>query len=169
MAIEFHCVHCNHLVKTTDENAGKRGKCPHCHQSVYIPTPSDQIEPLDLVPLSAEEEAEKQQVAEEARRLAEALRQERGTPPAESGAGHPARPAAGAPAASMETLVIEYVLAMAEGNLNEAEKLRTQIHTDMNRANEIIDRLTIDEMPPRRLARVPRPVLQGFLRQLRSD
>mgnify|MGYP000946439218 CR=1 FL=1 len=53
MAIEFHCEFCGKQVRAQDEHAGKRAKCPSCHQSVYVPTPSDQIEALGIEPLLA--------------------------------------------------------------------------------------------------------------------
>ena len=46
MTIEFHCPKCGKHIKAPKEAAGKNGKCPACHQSVYVPTPDDEIEPL---------------------------------------------------------------------------------------------------------------------------
>lgn len=166
MAIEFHCVHCGKLVRTSDEHAGKRGKCPSCHQSVYIPTPRDAIEPLRLAPVDENEERERQRLIRESQDLASALRQERDVPP------EVARPPLPEPVgdarlpSDMEALITEYVLAMAAGRLTEAEQYATEIRAELPRAQEIIQRLTMDELPPARLAKVPRPVLLGFLRQL---
>jgi hypothetical protein len=49
MAIEFHCPHCNRQIRTPDEHAGKRGKCPQCQAVVEIPAASaapDELDPL---------------------------------------------------------------------------------------------------------------------------
>ncbi|MCK4342306.1 MAG: hypothetical protein KAY37_11355 [Phycisphaerae bacterium] len=170
MAIEFHCDHCGKLVKTSNENAGKRGKCPHCKNSVYIPTPSEELEPLKLAPLDTSEEDEKKRLLEETRQLTQQIRGDKTEVP-------PEMPKAPLPVPEgdprlqldMETLVIEYALSMAEGSLAEAEEYAKDIRTDMGRAGDVIQRLTMDDLPPRRLAKIPRPVLIGFLRQLRGS
>lgn len=169
MAIEFHCDHCDHLIKTAEDNAGKRGKCPHCHQSVYIPTPRDKIEPLRLAPVDQDEERERRRLRDEAQQLTRALSDDKAElppdttpPPPSASMDDPRLPS------DMETLIIEYVLAMANGKLNEAEEHAAEIRRDLSRADEFIQRLTMDELPPARLADVPRPVLAGFLRQLRG-
>ena len=83
MAIEFHCQHCGSMVRTGDEHAGKRGKCPHCHNSVYIPTPSEQIEVLDIAPLDADDEKQRKELLDESRDLAQSILHESGAPPPE--------------------------------------------------------------------------------------
>jgi hypothetical protein len=172
MAIEFHCSHCGHLVRTANEHAGKRGKCPSCHNSVYIPTPSEELEPLDLAPLDDSERREQQRAEEESRRIARALLAEKGEPTPELARGgddDTPEPLGDARLpVDMESMVTDYVLAMAEGDLSEAENLAVQIRLHSKEAEPIIDRLSNDEMPPRRLTKVPRGVLIGFLKQLRG-
>jgi len=168
MAIEFHCEHCGRLVRAADEHAGKRGKCPTCHQSVYVPTPSEALEPLRLAPIDEQAERERQRLAHDAAQLAQALRGERESPPEGS---HGPEPIAvgGLPAhGDIESAIIEYVLAMASGRLTDADALAIEVQGRMNQAEPIIDRLSLDEIPPPKLAKVPRPVLRGFLKQLRK-
>lgn len=169
--IEFHCHHCGELVRTADDNAGKRGKCPKCHQSVYIPTPPDKIEPLRLSPVDEHEEAERRRQTRESQELTRALHDAGAdlTAGKESSPEHeplsiddPRLPS------DLETLIIDYALYMAEGKLTEAQRLAEQIRRDMDRAEELVQRITMDELPPARLAHIPRPVLQGFMKQLRS-
>jgi len=170
MPIEFHCEHCGKLVRTAEQNAGRQGRCPYCKNSVYIPTPSEDLEPLKLAPLDPEEERRQRRLEEEARALARRLRAEKETLPPET-------PRAGAPEPSgeirfqvdMESLVIEYVRAMYEGRLAEAQEYATDIRRDMERAQEVIQRLTMDDIRPLKIAKIPRPVLIGFLRQLREQ
>jgi hypothetical protein len=172
MTIEFHCNHCDELVRTADENAGKRGKCPRCHQSVYIPTPPDKIEPLRLAPVDETEEEERRRLQRESQELSRDLQSEQAETPPDSGTSSmSAPPPFDDPRlpSDMETLVTDYALYMAEGKLNEAQSLATEIRRDMDRAEEFIQRITIDELPPARLAHIPRPVLQGFMKQLRSS
>jgi hypothetical protein len=171
MAIEFHCQYCGNMVRTGDEHAGKRGKCPHCHNSVYIPTPSDQLEPLKLAPVDEANEQRQQRLVEESRQLAQRILHERETP-AEPPAHAPPRPEpvgdARLTAANMENLVIDYAVCMAAGDLSEAEELATEIRTNMHAAEEVMQRLTADEMPPAQLSKIPRPVLVKFFKQLRE-
>lgn len=166
MAIEFHCDHCGKLVKTADEHAGKRGKCPHCHQSVYIPTPPDELEPLRLAPLDEGAERERHRLMQEAQQLAQKLRDEKDVPPEVPRAPLPEPVGDVRLSADMESLITEYLLCMSAGKLNEAEALAKDIRADIALADEFIQRLTMDELPPPRLAKIPRALLLGFLKQL---
>jgi hypothetical protein len=168
MTIEFHCDHCGHLVRTGAEHAGKRGRCPHCHQNVYIPTPSDQIEPLRLAPTDDQEERERKRLDEESRAVARALREEKEAPPDLVKTPLPEPVGDVRLPSDVETLIIQYALCMADGKLNEAQELAVEIRMDLDRAQGYIQRLTMDELPPTRLAHIPRAVLLGFLKQLRK-
>jgi len=37
MAIEFRCTQCNKLLRTADQSAGKKAKCPECGQILRVP------------------------------------------------------------------------------------------------------------------------------------
>ena len=39
MSITFQCEHCHKEIQAPDESGGKRGKCPFCQQSTYVPSP----------------------------------------------------------------------------------------------------------------------------------
>lgn len=182
MAIEFHCTYCGKSIRTGDEHAGKHGKCPSCHQSVYIPTPPEQIEPLKIAPLDEGFEKEKARLLRETKEitrkimmdregLAEAQRALAGGP----GGARPGAAAAGGrasagpePEVDVERLVIEYAISMADGDLEEAQGLSGEIKKHMRKAEDIMQRLIVDEIPPPQLARIPRPVLVGFFKQLRE-
>ena len=45
--LRFQCSNCGFKIKAPDEYAGRKGKCPKCHQTVSIPTSSQQK--LDLL------------------------------------------------------------------------------------------------------------------------
>lgn len=168
MSIEFHCNHCGKLVRAPDDAGGKHGKCPSCHQSVYIPLPSDQVEPLEIAPVDEAEERERARLLKESQDLQRRLLNERDLPTGMGAAPPPS--SAGQvmpPRLDMETLVIEYAQAMAAGNLEQAEQLAADIRTDMKTAEDVMQRLMLDELPPKRLAKIPRPVLVGFFKQLR--
>ena len=48
MTIEFRCPGCNKLLRTKDETAGKRAKCPQCGNIVEIPVPAPAEDSPDL-------------------------------------------------------------------------------------------------------------------------
>ncbi len=70
MGISFHCEHCGKKIEAPDTAGGKWGKCPACHNKVYVPAsktaqPDDE---LRLAPLDTEEEIRhRKMLAEEAR------------------------------------------------------------------------------------------------------
>jgi hypothetical protein len=167
MSIEFHCEHCGTLVRAPDDGGGKHGKCPSCHQSVYIPMPSDQVEPLEIAPVDQADERERARLQQEALELQRRLLDERELPKGMAAELPPASPGAPLPPRlDMETLLIEYARAMAAGDLEQAEQFASDIRADMRAAEEAIQRMVADELPPKQLAQIPRPVLVGFFRQL---
>lgn len=191
MAIEFHCVHCSHQIRTSEENAGKYGKCPHCKNKVYVPTPVKESDLLKLAPLDDGEERERQRLLKETQELTRKIMTEKekssegGARPGGAAetvrAGGGARPAGASspvsstssrdvamPKADMETMILEYAICMADGELAEAEELARDIRGDMASANKVIQRLMMDEILPQQIARIPRPVLNGFFKQLRE-
>lgn len=171
MPIEFHCDHCGKKVRTGDEAAGKRGRCPFCKQSVYIPTPSADIEPIDLAPLNEAEEKERESLLKETGKISsEILRDNKPAPEVSPppSIGSSSGDSLALPKADMETMVIEYVNCMAKGDLAAAEELAREIRKDSKAADEVVQRISMDDMPPARLASVPRPVLMGFFKRLRS-
>ena len=58
MSIKFHCEHCGKRIDAPDTAGGKWGKCPSCHNKVYVPQPEDGDEPLTLAPVDETEEQE---------------------------------------------------------------------------------------------------------------
>ncbi len=169
MSVEFHCSHCGMLVRAPDEAGGKWGRCPMCHQSVYVPMPDDRIEPLELAPEDETEEERRRRLEREAIELERAMLADRNPPP-ETAASRAAGRTEGVlePKPDIESLVLEYAIAMADGDLTRAEELAAEIRRDMKAAEEVMQRLTLDEVPHPKLAEIPRPVLVGFFRQLRQ-
>jgi DNA-directed RNA polymerase subunit RPC12/RpoP len=41
MTIEFHCPHCDKLLKTADDKAGVQANCPGCGEAVLVPAASE--------------------------------------------------------------------------------------------------------------------------------
>ncbi|MBI5863811.1 MAG: hypothetical protein HZB38_04760 [Planctomycetes bacterium] len=183
MPIEIHCNHCGKLVRAPDDAAGKHGKCPTCHQTVYVPTPSDQLDALKLEPIDNDfVRKQKQQQHETSQLAAKVLRDREGLGPekpgdraerlsaAEKAAAAAAQRAPAQPASASEVLnwVVRYAAAVAEGRLSEAEQLESGIRGNMRLAEDAIQRLLVDEIPPAALAKIPRPVLVGIYKKLRE-
>ncbi len=169
MAIEFHCDHCGKKIRTGDESAGRRGRCPYCKQSVYIPTPREKIELLDLAPVDEEHERELEAMRDETRRLASNLLRDKEAPPEPAGGTRgDARRDVAEPKADPETLIVQYAVHMASGDLPAADELAAEIRQDLAAAEQVMDRILMDEMPPAQLAQIPRPVLVGFFKRLRQ-
>ncbi len=84
-------------------------------------------------------------------------------------------PGAGLPAApgdvSEETLVnsiIRYLRLMAEGQLDEAQRTADQIVPHRRRAIVILDQLAASKDPDPELEDIPKQVLAGLIRNLRT-
>lgn len=170
MSIEFHCNHCDKLVRAPDAAGGKRGKCPYCKQSVYVPMPAGEVDEIPLAPLDDVSDAERARLDAEADALNEALRREREVPGEPKGqnpmrGSGVARPEPRTPI-DIEPKIVEYVLALKDAQLDQAQALVPEIRRSGEDAKEIVQRLMLDEMPPPGLEGVPTPVLHGFLRKL---
>ncbi|MGE0481134.1 MAG: hypothetical protein AB7Q17_11745 [Phycisphaerae bacterium] len=168
MAIEFHCEFCGKPIRTADEHAGKRGKCPSCHQAVYIPTPSEQIETLGLEPLDRGFIEQQEKLLRETRDLTSKMLRERAADAGDAGPRHAASQDLPIGDDDVEPLVVSYAVKMADGDLVSADELARELRKHWAVAEKIIQRLTIDEMPHPTLARIPRPVLVGFFKRLRE-
>ena len=180
MPIEFHCNHCNNLVRAQDDAGGRKAKCPYCKQGVYIPTAPDQIEILEFAPDDENWKEQKRRLDAEAGKLDQALLDERKIADDVAANDAPTEPASRIPAGSstdagalparegVEARVVEYLLAMKSSQLEQAEALLEQITPHADRAKSFAQELSMDPVPPPELAGVPPAVLRGFIKSLLS-
>ncbi len=173
MPIEFHCSHCNKQIRAPRDAGGRRGKCPYCKQSVYIPTHPDDTEEIGLAPLDQGEEAQRRQMTEESLRVQAELAHESREPPEtgkpvpiEGGLGVPPPPSLSGKAVNVDKAVVRYVNAMRASRLEEAEQVCALLKTDAGRAREHIQRLMVDEIPPAGTETIPPALFKGFLKTL---
>ena len=54
MAITFHCDYCGKKIEAADSAGGKWGKCPACHNKLYVPA----LEPDDALKLAPVDETD---------------------------------------------------------------------------------------------------------------
>ena len=166
MSITFRCEHCHREVTAPDGVGGKRGACPFCSKSTYIPVPVDEDDILSLAPIDEEDERRRQ--AEE-----KALREQDLALVDTSGGGA----SEGAPLEHREDLspedlqhfAINYCLDMAGSNLSRAGTYAAKLNQFGSLGRQAVDDLLADEMLDPALASLPEPLVRGFLRQLSDD
>lgn len=175
MSIEFHCEHCNKLVLAPETDGGRRAKCPYCKGVCYVPMPHDEIEEVPMEPLDQEDERRRARGIHETAALQRALLRERPGPD-RAGKGRSVGPAASGPGAvesrhttaEVKDLVIAYVEAMSGGRLEDADGIAGQLSASREEVLRFIESIAMDQLAASDLPAVPRPVLVGFLKQLRG-
>jgi hypothetical protein len=174
MSIEFHCDHCSRLIRAPNDAAGRRGKCPFCQQSVYIPTPSEDIEEIPLAPVDTAAEREQERLDRESRQAEREILADKRPPMDRAGAPTAAPTESAMPAniptgGDVEDLVVDYLLLMRNSELVQAEAVLDDLRRSKAAAIQVINRLATDAVPPQALAGVPLGVFQGFLKNLRAQ
>ncbi len=164
MTISFHCAHCGKKIEAPDNAGGKWGKCPRCHNKLYVPS-ADTGEELKLAPIDETDETKQQRLMAETYKLAQDILLEKETP-AESTNAAPT----GSKMSDKELTknIILYLRQMADGELEQAETTVKSIMPSARKAAKIIDEIALSEMPEPELADVPQQVLSGLIRTLRS-
>lgn len=186
MSIEFHCEHCNMVVKAPDDAGGRPGKCPHCQGTNYIPSPEAGEIPLE--PLDERFEQHRKQSAAEDFAYQRRIMSDRSMP-GEGGRGGRtgtgrsggARPnggvdrSAGAEPAEVlsdkqiSSLIVSFIGAMAGGSLPKADEISRRLKPNAAKVNGILDdMLSSENIAGYGLPTLPKPVLNGFVKQLRA-
>ena len=164
MAIVFHCEYCGKKIEATDTAGGKWGKCPACHNKVYVPRPPSDEE-LRLAPVDKSFEEKEKELMAETYRLTQDILREREVPdgPREgSGAMYEMRDG------ELRKNVIMYLRQMAEGELDEADRTGALIAPCRSRVTDILDIIALSEIPEPELADIPQQLLAGAIRALRA-
>jgi len=170
MSIKFHCKYCGKKIEAPDKAAGKRGKCPACHNKVYIPDLNADGD-LKLKPIDQEDEQRKKQLMQETYQLERTILSEK-----EDNAGSDASnnsspsqsPSSGISEKNLESAVVNCLRNMIDGRLGEVEKAIPELAKQRNKALEVIDRVASSQSSHPKLDEVPDRVLAGFIRELRG-
>jgi DNA-directed RNA polymerase subunit RPC12/RpoP len=165
MAIIFHCNHCGKKMEASDSAGGKWGRCPACHNKVYVPR-ADLDEELKLAPVDESEEERRKQLMAETNKLTQDILQEREMPV--NGAAEAVEQPIIMNEKELTKNIIMHLRLMADGELEEAQRLANLTAPYGQRAVEIIDRIALSEIPEPELADIPQQVLAGLIRTLRS-
>ena len=165
MAIIFHCEHCGKEIKAPDTAGGKWGKCPGCHNKVYVPS-LEAEEELKLAPIDSKEEEREKQLMAETYKLTQDILKEReaadGAKSQTAGAKYEMNDK------ELTTNIIKFFLQMSYGDLDEAERTAAFLSPFKAKAAEIIDQIALSETPEPELAEISPQILAGFIRMLRS-
>ena len=164
MTITFHCEHCRKEVQAPDAAGGKRGKCPFCGTSNYIPAPPSDEDIIPLAPLDEEDERRRQQEVQDLLRQERDLLSEIG--------GQPVDPKDLQSADVKQDLrdqVVRYCLDMHAGKLPRAQAQSQALLRQGPAALQIVEDLMSGKEIDPALAAMPGGLLAGFLRQLRQE
>jgi len=163
MNISFHCEHCGRKIEAQDSAGGKWGKCPACHNKIYVPAPEPEDQ-LDLAPIDENEEKRKERLMAETYRITQDILSEQKVP--EGSAAD-----ALFPRLSDEELkkkIVNYLRQIADGKLNNAEPLGREIAASGKQSLDILDEIALSDMPDPKLSDIPQQVLSGLIRNLRE-
>ncbi len=166
MPIKFHCGHCGKKIEAPDNAGGKWGKCPACHNRIYVPQPDIEDDDLKLSPLDESELQKQKQLMRETFQLTQDIMQERNTP--EAGPGPATGPVPDINEEKLTEHVIRYLRQMADGDLDEAQRTADLIVPHRRRVTAILDGLIKGKEPDPELQDIPRQVLSGLIRNLRT-
>ncbi len=177
MTITFHCDYCGKKIDAADSAGGKWGKCPACHNKLYVPSPETDEEELKLAPIDESEEERKKRLMDETYRLTQDILKEKQVPPdgvvelpaePEGQSGLVARLAPEMSDKELTKNIILYLRQMADGELEPAEVTADLIAPYGRQALKILDGIGLSEIPEPELADVPQQVLAGLIRNLRT-
>jgi hypothetical protein len=166
MPIKFNCSLCGKKIEAPDSAGGKWGKCPGCHNKVYVPQPVAEEEELKLAPVDETEEQRQKQLMLETFQITTDILQEKNVPDTPGG------PAPGGASDISEEkltdLILRYLRQMANGDLDEAQRTAELIVPHRRRTTLILDRLVTSKEPDPELEDIPKQVLLGYIRNLRT-
>ena len=161
MAISFHCEHCGKKIEAPDSAGGKWGKCPACHNKVYVPSLNPDEE-LELAPIDEQDQEKQKELMAETHKLAQDILLEREEP------GDSSKSAFEMNDKELTETIIDYLRQMVNGQLEQAQQTEKLISLCGDRSVEILDRIALSEIPEPELADIPSQVLAGLVRTLRG-
>jgi hypothetical protein len=183
MSIKFHCEYCGKKIEAADSAGGKWGKCPACHNKLYVPS-LDSGEELKLAPIDETDLEREKRLLAETHRLTQDILQEREVPlgPSETNGPDEAKEPmemngtterAGTTSEmsdiELKQHIITYLRQMANGELYEAQKIEALIASHGARAVHILDALDINDILEPELAGIPKQVISSLIRKLRNE
>ncbi len=168
MAIVFHCQFCGKEIKASDDAGGKWGKCPKCHNKIYVPSIDldKEDDELKLAPIDEYDIQRKRELMAETYKIQQDILEDREIPNSQAEpAGNSVRKMSDE---ELEKYVIMFLRQMAAGELEDAERTAMILSPHGKPVKDIIDKIALSEIPDPKLAHISPNVLSGFIRTLRS-
>ena len=171
MAIIFHCDYCEKKIEAADSAGGKWGKCPACHNKLYVPA-SESDDELALAPMDVTAEEKEKQLMNETNRLTLDILKERENPEEAAESDKSIEVTTQGFEIShvqLKQYIIKYLRLMADSELYEAQKIAALITPYSARAVKILDKMAVSDMHEPDLAGVSQLVLSGLIKSLRDE
>ena len=171
MSIIFHCEYCGKKIEAAESAGGKWGKCPACHNRLYVPG-SHSGEELKLAPIDVTAEEREKQLMAETHKITQDILQEREVPeatPETIGPIETAGPVLEMSERELTKYIIMYLRLMADSELYEAHRIAGLIVPHRAQAVKILDKIALSEMPEPELADISQLALSGSIRALRDE
>ena len=165
MAITFNCDYCGKKIEAPDNAGGKWGKCPGCHNRLYVPKLGSDDEELKLAPVDEGDKERQKQLMVETYWLTQELLSEKEIPPEPAEATAPPTEVNDQ---QLATTIISYLRQMADGELDEAERIAGLIAEHRKNAVKILDKIASGKTAQPELADIPKQVLSGLIKTLRA-
>ncbi|MBN1361159.1 MAG: hypothetical protein JW993_11220 [Sedimentisphaerales bacterium] len=166
MSIKFHCPHCGKRIDAPDSAGGKWGKCPACHNKVYVPqAESEEDEELKLAPLDETEEERQKRLLAETFQITQSILQERNVPDAGIATSGPSDEIS---EEKLTEIIVRYLRQMYNGDLDDAQRTVEQIASHRRQSKEVLEQIATSDPPDPELVDIPPHLLSGFIRNLRS-
>jgi DNA-directed RNA polymerase subunit RPC12/RpoP len=163
MSIKFHCEHCGKRIDAPDTAGGKRGKCPACHNKIYVPE-IEADEELKLAPVDETEGERQKRLLAETFELTRNILEERAIPEP-PGTAHAS---AAVDEDELTDVIVLYLRQMADGDLDSAQRTAQAIATHRREAMGALERMAASDPPNAELQDIPAQVLSGLIRNLRT-
>ena len=125
MSVIFHCSFCGKKIEAKESATGKWGKCPSCHNKIYVPN-LNADDDLKMAPVNESEEKKKKQLMAETYKLEQEILSERETPD-ENNKTVQSAPEIKIDDEQLMKNVVAYLRQMADGELERAESLSNSI------------------------------------------
>jgi len=167
MGITFHCEYCGKKIQAPDTAAGKRGKCPACHNQIFVPAAEMADDELKLAPIDETEEQRQKRLLAESFKLRQNILSETEMPDDEKGV-KPSRPAASVDDKKVTAQIVTYLKLMVNGELDKAERTANGIKSFGDQASDILDQIAYGEKTVDELENIPQQVLFGMIKELQE-
>lgn len=156
MSIELHCSSCSGKVSAPDHAGGRRGKCPYCGASVYIPMPPDPNEEIGVEPLDEEFVQHVNEMIEESFAVTAGAGADFGM---DDGPGE---------VLDCDEEVKLYILSLRDSRLDKAESALDRMKKQKTKAKNHVQAMIADPMQ-QPYDGVPAPLMKAFLQKLATE